>query len=421
MSLLESIRQYEEVFWINDRRVAEKIDIPEDVPTWAQILEARDRVKRYQWFFNPSSDLYSLSSFSKAMVPFVGGRMLGSWYLKMDHELELAGSVKARGSYYELLMYAEKLALAAGYQQIVNGVTVADLAAARSLFEMYRICVGSTGNLGLSVGLFAKKFGFQSTVYLSSEAAEWKVEMLRSQGVEVVITEGDYAVAVETARKDIGERSYFVDDERSSGLFTGYAIAALELKEQLEQEGKGNDPLFVSIPCGVGGAPGGIAYALRLAFKEQVHIFLAEPTHCPSMLLGLLTGSYEKNSVIDMGLDNQTIADGLACPNPSVLTCRLMEQVIDGIYTVEDKKMLFLLYALHEAEQIKIEPSATVGLALPIRLFYTESGFEYMVQKDLLSKAETFVHVSWSTGGANMPQEVFESFRKQGCKVEVVF
>ena len=84
----------------------------------------------------------------------------------------------------------------------------------------------------------------------------------------VVEYESDYSEAVKNGRKqsDANPYSYFVDDENSRNLFLGYAVAAKRLVGQLKEKEVSADedhPLFVYIPCGVGGAPGGIKMCIR--------------------------------------------------------------------------------------------------------------------------------------------------------------
>jgi D-serine dehydratase len=346
----------------------------------------------------------------------------GRWLIKCDHALPVAGSVKARGGFHEVLAYAEALALAEGIIGPDDDRRALASPEARACFARHTVAVGSTGNLGLGIGMISAALGFKAVVHMSADAKDWKKDRLRSRGITVVEHDGDYAQAVEAGRQlaDRDDTIYFVDDERSLPLFLGYTAAALELADQLADLNIPVDathPLFVYLPCGVGGAPGGIAYGLKQHFGEHVHCFFAEPVAAPCMLVQLASGGDEPLSVYDVGLDNRTEADGLAVGLASPLVAPLMRTMLSGVFTIDDDALFRWAYRLKHTEDVLVEPSAAAGFSGPDWLASPQAQ-PYLAAHGLAPHMAQATHVLWSTGGSLVPPEEHARFQARGQQLD---
>ncbi|MCF3998053.1 pyridoxal-phosphate dependent enzyme, partial [Pseudomonas aeruginosa] len=115
---------------------------------------------------------------------------------------------------------AERLALEHGLVGLDDDYSRLAEADCRAFFARHRIAVGSTGNLGLSIGIIGAALGFQASVHMSADARQWKKDKLRAHGVTVVEYASDYSVAVEQGRREAAGDPYthFVDDENSRDL-----------------------------------------------------------------------------------------------------------------------------------------------------------------------------------------------------------
>lgn len=355
------------------------------------------------------SDILEIPALKSALENKYGVSIEGQLLLKSDHALPISGSIKARGGIYEVLKHAERLALASG--KLLKTDDYGRLASVefQSFFQQYTIAVGSTGNLGLSIGIIGKKLGFNVVVHMSSDAKEWKKALLREKGATVVEYEADYSVAVEQGRQEaeLDPMCHFIDDENSKDLFAGYAVAAMRLKGQLENMNvavNATYPLFVYLPCGVGGGPGGVAYGLREIFGEHVHIFFAEPVASPCMTLGLMTGLHDAICVEDIELDNKTEADGLAVGRASKFVGKVMETYISGCYTVTDEELFTSLGLAIDSEKLFLEPSAHAGMFGAIRVL--QKGQHYLAQRGLTKHMAQATHLVWATGGSMVPDSM---------------
>ncbi|AIY05912.1 D-serine dehydratase [Planococcus sp. PAMC 21323] len=426
--LLQPIMDLQPVVWLNPK--LQKLSDMTDLPVSLSDMEKAEQLwRRFAPFLAAEfpdtteangiveSPLHEIPNMKIQLNDRFTDKIDGQLFLKRDNELPIAGSVKARGGVYEVLHYAEELAKAAGIISTEQSYEQFSAEKFKAFFSQYSIGVGSTGNLGLSIGIISAKLGFQVSVYMSSDAKQWKKDLLREKGATVVEFKGDFSEAILAGRNETLAKpnAYFVDDEKSKHLFLGYSVAAFRLKQQLNDAGIQVDtehPLFVYLPCGVGGAPGGIAFGLKQVFGDEVHCFFVEPTHSPAVLLGLMTGEKNNVCVQDFGIDNVTEGDGLAVGRPSSFASGISEKTVSGIYTIEDHQLFSLLTLLASSEGIFIEPSATAGLLGPLKIQTSD----YADINKIPMKTAT--HIVWATGGALVPNEEMDGFYQRGKSIE---
>ncbi|MDU5913322.1 MAG: D-serine ammonia-lyase [Anaerococcus vaginalis] len=425
--VLKDVADQKETVWINKKKKTGQA-VWENFPFDEKDIEdAEARLKRFapllMEYFDDTKETNGIIESPLKKIPNMEKvlkektSLEGNLYLKMDSHLAVAGSIKARGGIYEVLYHAEKLAMEAGMLKEDDDYRILASDKFREFFSKHTIQVGSTGNLGLSIGISSATLGFKVIVHMSNDAKQWKKDLLRSKGAEVVEYDGDFTKAVELGRKKSDEdpNSYFVDDENSSTLFLGYAVAANRIKKQIENQGIKVDkdhPAFFYLPCGVGGSPGGVSFGLKKVFGDSCHIFYIEPTHAPCMLIGMATGLNGDICVQDFGIDGKTEADGLAVGRPSGFVGKVMEPIISGIFTMNDNKLFDYMRDLNDSEGIKIEPSACSAFEGPAKLFEYEASKKYLEENNLLEIKENINHFSWATGGKLVPDEIMEEYLK---------
>lgn len=418
--LVQRLVDLEAVTWFNPNTTTLEEGLPYVGLTQNDVAEAEARLQRFAPYlclaFPETQQTNGIIESEVVAIPAMQGALeqryeqaiAGKMWLKKDSHLPISGSIKARGGIYEVLTHAEKLAIEAGMLSLDDDYSILFSDKFRQFFSQYSIAVGSTGNLGMSIGIMSAKLGFSVSVHMSADARAWKKRKLREHGVNVVEYQQDYGVAVAQGRKqaESDPHCFFIDDENSQTLFLGYAVAGGRLKKQFAQMNIQVDrdhPLFVYLPCGVGGGPGGVAFGLKLAFGDHVHCIFAEPTHSPCMLLGIHTGLHDHIAVQDLGIDNVTAADGLAVGRASGFVGRAMERLLDGFYTLSDQEMYDLLGLLATVESIQLEPSALAGMAGSARVCADQHYLDsHQIDAQRIANA---THLVWATGGGMVPEE----------------
>lgn len=424
---VRALAEEREILWLNSKLASFETARGGLPLSMADVDDAEARLARFAPFIMKKfpetaeasgiieSELREAAAMKERLCDKYGAKIEGRLFVKMDGDLPIAGSIKARGGIYEVLKHTEELALEHGLLR--EGDSYEKLASdeARKFFSQYMMQVGSTGNLGLSIGIMSAAVGYNAVVHMSADARAWKKALLRSHGVKVIEYDTDYSEAVKQGRaqSDADPKSYFVDDENSKNLFLGYAVAAKRLVPQLKALGVTPDaehPLFVYLPCGVGGAPGGVTFGLKQIFGDAVHCFFIEPTQAPCMVLGMASGLHNGIAVKDIGLTGLTHADGLAVGRASGFVGRVMEPLLSGGFTLRDAKLYEYMRDLLETEKAFIEPSSCAAFEGPALLGRSEEWREYIEAHGLAEKMKNAAHIAWATGGRLVPEEIRKEY-----------
>ena len=169
--LIKDMEQAKEVVWMNPELLSMEEILKGQTLTMADIDDAERRWDRFAPFIRkvfPETEVSGglieapvkeIPKMKKHLNDVWKAELTGRLLLKMDSNLAVAGSVKARGGIYEILKHSEDLALAKG--MLKEGESYEKFASPefKDFFGKHAIHVGSTGNLGLSIGIISATLG----------------------------------------------------------------------------------------------------------------------------------------------------------------------------------------------------------------------------------------------------------------------
>ncbi len=136
-------------------------------------------------------------------------------------------------------------------------------------------------------------------------------------------------------------------------VIAGQATVGLELLEDVPELAR------VVVPVGGGGLASGIGAALRRA-GARVELIGVQASACApyARLLDEASGAHEPAAS-----SGATIADGIAIKRPGELTRPLLEELLDGIVTVEEDEIAGAIVLLAERAKLVSEGAGAVALA----------------------------------------------------------
>lgn len=246
-------------------------------------------------------------------------------YLKTEN-LQVTGSFKVRGAYFKISRLSD--------EEKKRGVIAC-----------------SAGNHAQGVALAATRSGIKSIICLPDGAPISKVEATKRFGAEVCMVKGVYDDAYNKAIELRDEKGYcFIHPFDDPDVIAGQGTVGLEIMEQLP------DADAVVVPIGGGGLISGVAYTIK-QINPDCKVYGVQAQGAPSMERSVNDGKIETLPRV------QTIADGIAVKTPGDITYEMVNQYVDGIYTVSDDEIALAILTLLEQQKLIAEGAGAVPVA----------------------------------------------------------
>ncbi len=283
-----------------------------DIPTFDQVLEARDRIAPYVHHTPVMTSEY--------LNELTGAEL----YFKCEN-LQKVGAFKARGA--------------------CNAVfALSDDDAARG------VATHSSGNHAGALCYAARRRGIAATVVMPSTAPAAKKAAVAGYGGRIVECEPTQAARERTLADLVADSGAHVvhpyDDTR---VIAGQATCALELHDDV------SDLELVVAPIGGGGLISGTCLTLS-NLDPAIGIVAVEPAQADDA-----RQSFDAGHIVEKD-GQKTVADGLSA-NLKPRTWYFVSQFVEDILLADEAEILDAMYLTWQRMKLIVEPSAAVALA----------------------------------------------------------
>ncbi|MCB1652220.1 MAG: threonine ammonia-lyase [Alphaproteobacteria bacterium] len=279
--------------------------------------------------FEKIKDAYETIKGSTIRTPTVKAARLSlhlgiDLYLKLEN-LQHTNAFKARGALNKLLTLNE--------EQRKNGVIAC-----------------SAGNHAQGVAYHATRLGIPSTIVMPENTPFNKIQRTEDFGAQVVLHGQTFDESVQFTMDMAKEKNLtFIHPFDDEAVAAGQGTLALEMLEQVP------DLDVVVVPIGGGGLIAGVATALK-GVKPDIEVIGAQAEMFDAVL-----ANREKRAG---PVGGATLAEGIAVKEPSKANMKIIEKLVDHIYSATEAEIEDAVFDLLSNEKIVAEGAPGTGLAV---------------------------------------------------------
>ncbi|MBX3277348.1 MAG: diaminopropionate ammonia-lyase [Acidobacteria bacterium] len=264
------------------------------------------------------------------------------------------------------------------------------------------VCATS-GNHGRATAHAARRLGLRARVYVPHDARPSRIEGIRGEGAEVVVTESSYNDAVRRAAAEAAQAGWTViSDTGYPGyeqiprlIMAGYTRLCDEASRQWTEP-----PDVVLVQGGVGGLVCAAASWFAHHFGDRRPYFIC----CEPVEAACLMQSAEAGRLARARGNLETSMEGLRCSEPSASAWPTIDEIVDAFVAIDDQwsfqTMRRLAYPEPTDPKVVAGASGACGLASLAALLESDSLAPILAQSRITSSSRILV---FNTEGATDP------------------
>ena len=197
------------------------------------------------------------------------------------------------------------------------------------------VSTATAGNHGRSVAWGSKKLGLKCKIFISEYVSEFRAEVMRSFGADVIRVKGNYDNSLKECIKQSKQNNWQIvqdvawQDYKLVPKLTmaGYSVMMKEVSEQINSQ----QISHVILQAGVGGMAAAMVAGIARYLDHIPTIIIVEPESAACVLESIKVGKIEKISI-----KKESLMGGMSCDEVSLVPWEILKNSINHCVTVSD-------------------------------------------------------------------------------------
>ena len=227
------------------------------------------------------------------------------------------------------------------------------------------VSTATAGNHGRSVAWGSKKLGLKCKIFISEYVSEFRAEVMRSFGADVIRVKGNYDNSLKECIKQSKQNNWQIvqdvawQDYKLVPKLTmaGYSVMMKEISEQINNQ----QISHIILQAGVGGMAAAMVAGIARYLDHIPKIIIVEPESAACVLESIKVGKIEKISI-----KKESLMGGMSCDEVSLVPWQILKNSVSHCVTVSDdcisKTVKFLANSEFSDEKIIGGECSTPGI-----------------------------------------------------------